>query len=432
MPLLGETLAIADDMTGFLRTRAAQHGRIFKSNVFFRNVAFVSGPEAAAAMLDPERVDRAGGHPSHVRELFGGTNINMFNGPKHAGLKALLLEGFTREAFVEYLPAIDRLVTQSLESAVAAGEVKWADELRKLAIEIISQNVLGIAPSATTDEIRADYMAVLAGMTSVPISFPGTTYFRAKSARDRLLERFRLLIAERRAQPQQDGLSRILAAKLPDGTQFSDDELVLEIHHTVIAGYIVFGILMDIGAQLHAQPEILKRARAEAERVGSSADLRALSSMTYVTQVVSEAKRHAPILPLVFATAKQTFVLDGYRIPKGWGVFWALSNANLDDKIWTDPERFDPDRFSPERAEHLRHEHAFVPQGSGPMTGHKCLGYDYSTLVALTFARRLLLDYDWELPSQDFTLRYDLTPVEPRDGLRVKLRKRWVPGSAAK
>ena len=58
------------------------------------------------------------------------------------------------------------------------------------------------------------------------------------------------------------------------------------------------------------------------------------------------------------------------------------------------------------------------------MTGHKCLGFDYSTVVALTFVRRLLLDYQWELPSQDFSLRYDLTPVEPRDGLLVKLRKR--------
>ncbi|MBX7115387.1 MAG: cytochrome P450 [Myxococcaceae bacterium] len=429
LPIFGETLAIADDMTGFLRERSARYGRIFRSNVFFRDVAFVSGPDAAAALLDPSRVDRAGGHPNHVRELFGGTNINMYNGPKHTALKTLLLEGFTRDAFVAYLPEIDRLVSQSLNAAVNAGQVKWADELRKLAIEVICQNVLGLAPSSTTDEIRADYMAVLSGMTSIPIAFPGTTYSRAKSARDRLLERFRTLVAEHRAHPTQDGLSRILAAKLSDGTQFSDEELVLELHHTVIAGYIVFGLLMDIGWQLHAQPEILERARAEVERMGPALDFETLYSAPYLTQVVMEAKRHAPILPLVFATAKETFALGGYRIPKGWGVFWALTNANMDEKMWTHPERFDPDRFSPERAEHLRHEHAFVPQGSGPMTGHKCLGFDYSTVVALTFARRLLLDYQWDLPAQDFSLRYDLTPVEPRDGLLVKLRKRLPPVS---
>lgn len=426
LPLLGETLAIAKNMTGFLLERGRQHGNVWKSNVFFRNVVFVAGPEAATAFLDPERVDRKGGHPTHVRELFGGTNINMYNGPKHTGLKSLLLAGFSREAFASYLPAIERAVERSLAAGVERGEVRWADELRKLAIETICENVLGLAPGPDADEIRADYARVLAGMTSIPIPLPGTTFSRAKAARDRLLARFRALIAEHRAAPREDGLSRILAAKLPDGTTFTDDEAVLELHHTIIAGYIVFGILMSIGWQLHEQPALLERARRELDEAAARGpiDLKALMALPFLMQIVLEAKRHAPILPLVFGTAAKDFELGGYRVPKGWGVFWALTLANMDPAIWKDPEKFDPDRFGDARAEHKVHEHAFCPQGSGPMTGHKCLGADYSTLVALVFAKELIQHYNWTLPPQDLSLRWELTPVEPRDGLRVTLRRR--------
>jgi cytochrome P450 len=424
LPLLGETLAIARNMTAFLMERGTQHGNVFKSHVFGRPVAFVSGPEGATAFLDPERVDRAGGHPAHVRELFGGTNINMYNGPKHAGLKRLLLKGFSKEAFESYLPDIERLIEGSL-SGLVGREARWTDELRKLAIEAICLNVMGIAPGERTDQMRADYALVLQGMTSIPIPLPGTAYTRARQARDRLLAVFAEVITEHRKSPSEDGLSRILQAKLDDGTQMTDAEASLELHHTVIAGYIVFGILMSLGLQLEQQPNVRARAQAEVDALPQGPlTLGALMRLPYLMQLVLEAKRHAPILPLVFGTAKKDFELYGFTVPKGWGVFWALTVANMDPKIFKEPARFDPDRFSPERAEHKQHEHAFVPQGSGPDTGHKCLGADYSTVLSLAFAVHLLRGYTWSFPQQNLTFRYDLTPAEPADGLRVRVERR--------
>ena len=307
LPLLGETLAIAGNVNAFLLERGKQHGNVFKSNVFGRPVAFVAGPEGATAFLDPERVDRAGGHPAHMKELFGGANINMYNGPKHAGLKTLLLKGFTREAFESYLPGLERLIEGSLSGAVGR-ETRWIDELRKLAIEAICLNVMGIEPGPRTDQMRADYAAVLGGMTSIPIPLPGTAFTRGKQARDRLLAVFAEVITAHRKSPTQDGLSRILQAKLDDGTQMTDAEASLELHHTVIAGYIVFGILMSLGLQLEQQPKIRARAQAEVDAMPKGPlTLGALMRAPYLMQLVLEAKRHAPIVPLSFGTAKKTF-----------------------------------------------------------------------------------------------------------------------------
>lgn len=426
MPFLGESLAIARNMHGFLLQRASRHGSIFKSNVFGRNVVFLSGPDGATTFLDTSKVDRAGGHPPHVRELFGGTNINMYNGPKHGALKSLMLKAFNREAFAVYLPSIERLTAASLARAAAAGEVPWTNELRKLAIECICLNVLGLEPGEQTDRIRADYATVLRGMTSIPIPLPMTAYTKAKAARDRLLRFFEATVVERRNKPGTDGLSRILQAQMPDGTAFTNSEAVLEVHHIIIAGYIVFGILMSLGIHLRQLPDVAARARAEVITVCGKGplELSALMRLPYLLQVVLEAKRHAPILPLVFGTARENFSFGGYHVPKGWGVYWALTASNFDPSVFRSPEVFDPDRFGPERAEHQKHEHAFVPQGSGPETGHKCLGADYSTVLALAFAAVLLRDYEWSFPEQDMNLRWDLTPVEPADGLRVRLQKR--------
>src|SRR5262249_61837858 len=89
--------------------------------------------------------------------------------------------------------------------------------------------------------------------------------------------------------------------------------------------------------------------------------------------------------------------------------------------VYSDPARFDPDRFSSERAEDRRHEHAFVPQGAGPMTGHRCPGLDFATNFMAVFGAVLLRGYAWELPPQNFALDYSKVPPEPKDRLRARV-----------
>jgi cytochrome P450 len=150
--------------------------------------------------------------------------------------------------------------------------------------------------------------------------------------------------------------------------------------------------------------------------------MEALSRLRLTTQVVFETKRYVPLVPLAFGRAKRTFTCAGCQVPEGWTVYLALTLNNMDPAIYRDPARFDPDRFGPERAEHRKHAMAFIPQGAEPPTGHRCLGLDYSTFLTLAFVTLLVRGYDWELPPQDLSVRWNVIPPEPRDGLRVNLR----------
>src|SRR4051812_14368476 len=262
LPLLGETLAFAKNPFAFIDQRLARHGRVFRSRVLGRNAIVVAGPEAAGKFIDSDVVQREGSMPPHVQEIFGGRSLPLLDGDVHRGRKGVVVQAFTRAAMTSYLPAMQASVERFFETWAKSGEIRWLDEMKRLSIEVICANVLGMQPGAEMDRLRGDYDTLTRGFATLPINLPGTTYRKALQARDRIFDVLRARVRERRAQATEDGLSRILAAtqtgvSVPQQTaQMSDEDVVLELHHIVIAGFIVFAEFGGIVRQLDAHPEV--------------------------------------------------------------------------------------------------------------------------------------------------------------------------------
>ena len=422
LPLLGETLAFAKNPFRFIEERLAAHGRVFRTIVLGRTTVVLAGPEAAARFIDPGVIMREGSMPPHVQELFGGRSLPLLDGDVHGARKKLVLQAFTREAMTAYLPALQQSVERSCERWSSAGEIPWLDELKRLSIEVICTTVIGMQPGAEMDGLRRDYGILTSGFATLPVNLPGTRYRKALQARDRILAILLARVRERRQTPANDGLSRILAAVISPAA-LTDEDAALELHHIVIAGFIVFAELGAIVQQLTAHPEVRAKLEEEiAARTPSGAvTLEALMAMPYLLSVVNEVKRLCPIIPAVFGKTKQRLDFDGVSVPPGWMVMWALRPSHVGQSAYSDPERFDPDRFSPARAEDKRHEHAFAPQGAGPVTGHRCPGLDYATYLMEIFTIVLLRGYGWELPPQSFDIDWSKTPPEPVEGLRARI-----------
>ncbi len=94
MPLLGETLAFLKNPYQFLENRQKRYGNVFKSNVFGRKIVFLAGTEGAEAFYDRGNISRERAHPFPLVELFGGINMEMYDGPKHFALKSMALTAF--------------------------------------------------------------------------------------------------------------------------------------------------------------------------------------------------------------------------------------------------------------------------------------------------------------------------------------------------
>lgn len=417
LPVIGETPAFLRSPFRFLEERTRRHGDVFKSRVLFRRVVFLSGIEGAQAFYDDNAITRTDAHPFPLVDLFGGDNMQMLDGQRHRRLKTAALSAFDEDAFERYVPEVQAPIDRTLERLATAGEVPAIKELQRLAIECIWTNVMG-PPGDDTDRIARDYAAIVAGLTSLPLPIPATPYGRARDARDQLLRRIQATIAARRSAPTKDGLSRMLAA----APEMTDREARLEVHHFVIAGFIVYLLMGEVLRRLAEQPGLRERCADEIRRIDGPLTFRALANLPTCTNVVREAKRIVPLVPLAFGRARRPFRCGGFDVPQGWTVYLALHLNNHDPRLFREPHVFDPDRFSPERAEDRQHPMAFIPQGAEPPTGHQCLGLTYSTLLVLAFMTRLLGGYTWKLPAQDLEPDPRKIPPEPRDGLRVRLQ----------
>jgi len=424
LPLLGETPAFLANMFAFLETRRRRYGDVFKTRVLGHEIVVLAGVEGAAAFYDEANITRQRAHPFTLLDLFGGTNMAMMDGPPHQAIKRMALTAFDHGSVAGYLPGMQRLLEASLKRLSAAGEFAAARELRGVAIEAIAGSVLGLSPGPETAAITRDYAAVLNGVVSLPLALPLSPYARARAARDRLLARFHQAITERRARPTLDGLSRLLAARAADGGGMTDDEAALEMHHIVIAGFIVYALLAEVLRRLAEQPALRERCAAEvrANAAAGPVTMAQLAALGLCGRVAMEAKRIVPLVPLAFGRARRDFACGGYQVSAGVHVYLAFSEINSDPAIYREPATFDPDRFGEGRAEHQRHPMAFIPQGAEPPTGHRCLGYDYSTVLTTLFVALLVRGYDWELPPQNLAYSWRGFPPAPKDGLLVRLR----------
>jgi len=427
LPLLGETLPFMKDMFGFIRTRTQRHGPVFRSNILGTPTAFISGPEVCDRWLDENQVQREGSFPAPVQQLFGGAGVlPMLDGQAHRTRKQLVMAGFSREALASYLPGLSRTIESYLTRWARQGELAVTPELKLLAIEGICGNVLGLGPGPEMSRLVEDYGRVIRGFTGLPIPVPGTRFHAALQARDRVLAALAAQVQRHQdaggASPP-DGLTRMLAARAPDGTALTPQQAALELHHVVLAGAIIFAELAALLLELHRHPEVADRLRAEVTSVAPSGEVTVaqLRQMPYLEQVVMEVKRTCPNVPVSFGKARAPITLGGFTIPAGWNVMMAVGEHNM-NRIFTEPAKFDPDRFSSARAEHKKSPHAFAPQGAGSVEGgHKCAGYDYSTLFMDLFAILLVRAYRWQVPSQDLSLDGSLIPPEIRSGLRLRL-----------
>lgn len=422
LPGIGETLEFTKDTFAFIQKRRARYGRVFKTSLLGRTTVMLVGPEPFEAFYDPDNVVRAGAIPANVRTLFGGpTVINSLDGPAHVQRKQYVNAALTREAVEAYMPTMTRFVDAAFARWTSAGEIGWNDELKRLAIETLGAVFAGIESTADLAALVKRCERIAEAFTALPIPLPGTAYTSGVRAKDESLAYYRNLVRAHRERTYDDGLARLLAARAADGTALTDDEAAGELHHLFLAGFITFGQFAGTIVYLNDNPDVRERVAAAIATLPDAPTAGDLAANAYLMQVVNEVRRLTPIVPIIFGKARRAFVVDGFVIPEGWGVAAAVWANDREAATYREPERFDPERFGA-RAEQASHAYAYTPQGAGPPEGHRCPGFDLTSVFMALFTARLVRGYSWTLPEQDLTPNWALVPPVPRGGLRAVVR----------
>ena len=195
-------------------------------------------------------------------------------------------------------------------------------------------------------------------------------------------------IEEKKARPEDDILSGLVAARHEDGSELSAEELLALVQQLLVAGnettrnHLAKSVLLLI--ENPDQQEILRE------------------DLSLVSNFVEESLRlESPVQGLFRVTAEDT-KLGGYDIPKGAKIYLAYGAANRDDGKFPQADRLDVRRKNAIR--HLAFSHG-IHRCIGQMLARKEL--EIAIRAILTRMTGIALDDAWPHPAHapSFILR---------------------------
>jgi cytochrome P450 len=288
------------------------------------------------------------------------SNMLFADPPDHTRLRRLASRAFTPRSVEALRPQVVALVDELLDG-FGDGEVDVMDALAfPLPVTVIGE-MLGV-PAADRPQFRPLVRAVTA---MLELAVTPEQLHAATAASDTMERYFDELIAERRAHPGDDLLTRLIQAE-EEGERLSPYELISTAILLFAAGFETTTHLLGNGLLALAQhPDELARLRAD----------RAL-----LRPAVEELLRYDSPVQITARTAYEDLVIGGETIEKDSTVLALLGAANRDPSKFTEPDRLDVGRS----------EAPPLSFGSGI---HHCLGAALARLEATVVLDRLLDRY---------------------------------------
>lgn len=255
------------------------------------------------------------------------SNMLTTDPPDHTRLRGLVSRAFTHRTVERLRPRIVALVDELLDDfgAGEAEEVEVMDALAfRLPVTVIGE-MLGV-PVADRPGLRPLVRAVTAVLELVVTP---EALAEAVAADLRLQEYFAGLVAQRRARPGEDLLTKLIEAE-DKGDQLSEQELISTLILLFAAGFETTTHLIGNGLlALLRHPDQLDRLRAD---------------RSLVRVAVEELLRFDSPVQIAIRTAYEDLSIGGRKIEAGSIVVALLGAANRDPARFGDPERLDVGR----------------------------------------------------------------------------------------
>ena len=423
LPLIGDTINFLQD-SQFAKKRHQQYGPIFKTSIFGQPTVFVCGQEANLFVLSNENQYFVVSWPASTKALLGPLSLALQTGANHQNRRKLLYQAFQPRALAGYIGGMEDITGRYLEKWAKMETMTWYPELRNYTFDVAGKLLVGIDNGSET-ALGNYFKTFCDGLFSIPLDVPWSQFGKAKKGRKLLLAELEKIIRDRQQETPSgnDALSLLISARDDEGNSLSLEELKDQVLLLLFAGHETLTSAIASFCLLLAQhPDVMAKVRAEQQQFPATEPLtlEQLKQMTYLEQVLREVLRLVPPVGGGFRQVINACEFGGYEIPKGWSVLYEINQTHQDSAIYPEPDRFDPDRFSSERSANAK-PFSYVPFGGGL---RECLGKEFARLEMKLFAARMVRECEWELlPEQDLNLIRVPTP-HPRDGLRVKLRRK--------
>lgn len=317
--------------------------------------------------------------------------------PRHTKLRALISQAFTPRSIASIEPRIRELSRELLNRTIERGQMDLAADFSVPLPTMVIAEMLGVPvgdrPRFTRwNDVILDMSYTVPGAEGAA---GAVSEFRQVTAEmNAYLE---VLLKQRRATPQDDLLTRLVAAEV-DGQRLTQEEILGFFQMLLLAGSETTTNLINNALLCFIEnPDQLARLKA-------APDLLPLA--------IEEVLRYRSPLQWMFRVTTREVEVHGQVIPAGKVVLAMMGSANRDPQQFRDAGRFDITR---DPNPHIAFGHGI----------HFCLGAALSRLEGrIALADLLERVKGFQLASDE--------PWEPRKGLHVhgptRLPIRFQPG----
>ena len=415
--------------------KAVYEEPIFLEQMPGQLLAYVTDPQAVRSVLQNTGDEFV---KSDIdRRLLGpmvGEGVLTAEGEKWRWQRHTTAPLFRHGELLCYVEAMSSAAKRVVERWRAAGQtsVQNVDQtMIRASFEIIAETMLPHDDGfdiALIERCMADYLAVSTwdiayALLHVPqwMPFPGKS--RSRSAAKTMRRAMADLVEERRrsGRVHEDLLGRMMAARDPEsGEPMSNGRVIDNLLTFLLAGHETTATMLTWTLYLLARaPEWQERLAAEAQSVASDGDITAdhLAQLGLTRQVLNEAARLYPPVPVLSRLATRDVELAGCRIPAGAICVIPIYAIHRHALLWDDPDVFDPPRFSDDQhAERARC--TYMPFGAGPRI---CMGAAFANIEAVTILATLVRSVRLDVTEGLNPVPVARVSLRPRDGMPLEV-----------
>ena len=255
--------------------------------------------------------------------VMGRTIVEM-DGREHLRHRNIITPALAPRALRGDFPRlVEATAHELIDKFAGRGQADLVEEFTFIYPLQVFTQILGLDPE----------MAATFHRWAIDLSWVGRDPQRGLKASQLLAEHLQPVVAQRRAEPTDDLISRLVSAEV-DGRGLADEEVISFLRLLVMAGaettYHLMGSAL-FGLMTH--PEQLEEVRQDRSQLDAAID---------------ETLRWESPVQIVTRETLQPTVLSGVEIPAGTELIVGVGSANRDESHFEDPDRFDLHRKGPE------------------------------------------------------------------------------------
>ncbi|KAL3824441.1 hypothetical protein ACJIZ3_020470 [Penstemon smallii] len=432
-PFIGETIqfissAYSHKPETFINKRRLMYGNVFKSHLFGSPTIVSTDAEVSKIILQSDGKIFVPSYPKSLMELMGKSSILLINGALQKRIHGLIGAFFKSSNLKSQVTTeMQNYVTQSMANWTEHSPLYIQDEAKTIAFQVLVKALISLDPGDEMELLKKHFQEFIAGLMSLPFTFPGTQLYRSLQAKKKMVKLIHGIIETKRKLNinQRINVAKDVADVLLNDTseELTDDLIAENMIDLMIPGEdsvpvlitLAIKYLSDCPAALNQLTEENLKLKMLKEKLGQPLSWNDYLSLPFTQTVITETLRIGNIIIGVMRKAMKDVEIKGHCIPKGWCVLAYFRAVHLDDKLYDFPYQFNPWRWQEKDTNNC----SFTPFGGGQRL---CPGLDLARLEASIFLHHFVTQFRWEA-EDDSIINFPTVRMKKRMPVWVKRRR---------